>query len=360
MKWRGWLSNLLVGSVLLALAADAGATLSLPPASTVNAAPWASQAVRHLATLRQPNDVLIFENAATPDGHDLILGIQPRDFPSTTQPSFIARYDIATDRVIPIAALQTPTSQIIAATADDRWIAWSEADDPNNDDWTLFAYDRQSGHIAQLAQATRDAAGQPIAGPAPAPCLAAGTLVWGQAVGPLNPPDLHNAVVRAANLTTGAITTLATSAGAPACGSPWLAWQQSANGMPTLTLADRQTGQQRTLPIAASSLAMAGASLAYITGDLHAIHLIPDLSMPTNDQIVFTGANLQFVALSPRFVAWDGQGPAQVWDRAANRVITLPRLSATTTSASWAGSHLLVWYDADPTNPTGSIINIAP
>jgi hypothetical protein len=359
VRRRGWLIGLALGSIMLALTADAGGALHSGGAPTVRALPWTNQTVRHLATLRQPGDVLIFEDAATPDDRDLILGIQPRDFPTTTRPSFIALYDIATDRVTPLAALQAPTSQIIAATADDRWIAWSEADDANDYDWQIFAYDRQTGHITQIAQAAHDTAGQPIAGPAPAPCLAAGMLFWGQAVGPLAPPDLHNAVVRAANLVTGARTTLATSAGSPACGMPWVAWQQSAHGTTTITLDNRQMGQQRALPIAASSLALAGTSLAYISADLRAIHLIPDLAAPTRDTTIFTGANLQFVALSPRFVAWDAQGPAQVWDRAAGRVVTLPRSPADITSASWAGGHILIWYDADPANPAGSIINIA-
>jgi hypothetical protein len=336
-------------TILGALATDA---LPSPAASApaLAALPWDAHAtIHHLRTLRDPNRVLIFENAATPDGRDLVLGIQPRAFPETDQPSEIALYDIATAAITPVAALQSPASQIIAAAADAHWIAWSEAADPNDYAWTLFAFNRQTQRITRIAQAATDATGQPIPGPAPMPCFAAGRLIWGQVIGPLNPPDLHNAIIRAADPATGASTTLATSAGSPACGAPWVAWDQ---GTAAIVAHNLLTGATRTIPGGASSLALSSASLAYITGDLHAICLIPDLAASTSPTTIVTGTNLQFVALSPRYVAWDAMSAAVAWDRVTNQSRALPQLPGTTTSAA-------IWFDADPADSRGSIINIA-
>jgi hypothetical protein len=354
---RAWALGLALITILGALATDA---LPVPFASApaVAALPWDAHAIIHHlhTTLRDPGDLLIFENAATPDGRDLVLGIQPRAFPSTDQPSSIALYEIATDTITPLATLQSPASQIIAAAADDEWIAWSEAADANDYAWTLFAYNRQTRHITRIAQAATDATGQPIPGPAPMPCFANGRLIWGQVLGPLNPPDLHNAVIRAADPATGASTTLATGAGSPACGAPWVAWDQGTAAIVARNLAN---GATRTIPEGASSLALSGASLAYITGDLSTIRLIPDLAASTPATTIVTGTNLQFVALSPRYVAWDAMAPAVAWERATNQPRFLPQLPGTTTSASWTAANLLIWFDADPGDPRGSIINIA-
>lgn len=356
MRPPAWALGLALIICLFAVTTDT-LPLHIPSAPIAATLPWDAHAtIHHLLTLRDPKNVLIFENAATPDGRELVLGIQPRDFLSTDQPSSIALYDIATDAITPIAALQSPASQIIAAAADDHWIAWSEAADPNDYAWTLFGYNRQTHRITRIAQAATDASGQPIPGPAPMPCFAAGRLIWGQAIGPLNPPDLHNAVVRVADPATGTSTTLATSAGSPACGAPWVAWDA---GTTAIVARNLLTGATRTIAEGASSLALSGSSLAYITGDLRAIRLIDDLANPTPATTIVTGTNLQFVALSPRYVAWDAMSPAVTWDRAANHLRALPQLPGTTTSASWAAANLLIWFDADPADAPGSIINIA-
>ncbi len=352
-RWRIW--ALIVPLLSLAISADASGVMR----SAANLSAVASHAqIYRLRTLRLPGETLIFENAATPDGRYLLVGVQPRAFPNTSAPSAIALYDISSGTLTMLHPLLTPGSQIISATANDRWIAWSEASDENDFAWTLFVADRRSGHVTQLAQAMRDASGQPYAGPAPQPCLLGDTLVWGQVIGPIAAPDLHNAVVRAMHLPDGAITTLATSAGAPSCGDPWVGWEQSDTGAPGVVVRNMQTGKQRLFTISASSLALTGASMAYIDGDLQAVHLIDDLATDATPITIASGTNLQFVSLSSRYVAWNAAGPAQAWDRAARRLITPALLPGTTLSATWAGADLLVWFDADPADANGSIINI--
>jgi hypothetical protein len=124
-----------------------GATLNLATA-------WGAITIQRLPTAVDDKHVFVFENAATPDGGWLLGAIEPRNFiNNSTELSVVALYNIATHQIQRIRLLLHPQSQIIGATVDDHWIVWSEApDQPNFFDWTLFAYNRQTGAVRQLAR----------------------------------------------------------------------------------------------------------------------------------------------------------------------------------------------------------------
>ena len=112
---------------------------------------------------------------------------------------------------------------MLSAASDGRWIVWTEADDaPGFLDWRLRAFDLQTHAVRGLARAVEHN-GKPIPGPLSDVAVNHGLAVWGQAIGTgVQAGQTANAVVREADLATGEITTLATSAGSPQLSWPWL------------------------------------------------------------------------------------------------------------------------------------------
>ena len=139
----------------------AAATATIAPIPTPNQTPlslrdaWGNISIQKLPLTIDGGQQFIFENAVTPDGQWLVGVSQPADFiKNTTQPSYLVLYGVATGQLVTVRQLLHQQSQVIGASADDRWVVWSEAaDQPNFFDWTLFAYDKQTHTVRQIAQA---------------------------------------------------------------------------------------------------------------------------------------------------------------------------------------------------------------
>jgi len=326
-----------------------------PPLSLAQA--WGHPTVRTLPTAMDADrtHVFTFDNAATPDNQWLIGAIEPRDFiNNTTELSHAVLYNVTTRRIVTMHALMHPQSQILAASADDTWVVWSEADDqPNFFDWTLFAYNRHTGQVRQLTQAAR-AGGQPVAGPAPYPVVSAGYVIWGQAIGSVGPSTLDNAVVRMEDLATGQVRTLATRAGIPDLSWPWALWGQfsstaGSSGTGAIVITNLSTGQTEQLAQQPASISMADTSLAW--DDTTSVYLLDDFTKGTNTstQLAYAsnpGDHLQFVTLNDRIVAWTSDSETQVYDRAEHRLVTLPVSSGR--GVTWVGGHILLWMNPEP------------
>jgi hypothetical protein len=373
---RGWLNQpCSVLLFLLFLAACDGSTAPQPSASATplpSAAPtsparltptptadigpvdlktaWGAAPIHRLPSDMGQQQVFVFENAATPDGHWLVGALEPRNFlHNTTRLSSLVLYNITSRQVQTLRPLLTPQSQIITVSVDEHWIVWSEApDQPNFFDWTLFAYNRQSRQVKRLAQAVK-VNGQAVPGPAPMPSVAHGMVLWGQPLGPVSPTTLENAVVKLENLATDSVTTLATRAGNPTGMSwPWVMWGQvttGANGYIVLrNLSTRQEVQIQSQP---GSVSIAGASMAYT--DLKTIYLLDDFTQSTTNYHVILSVSepdhLQFITLNNRLIAWTQDTTTQVWDRTEHRLVTLPISNGK--SDSWVGGHTLVWLDPE-------------
>lgn len=315
---------------------------------------WGNVAIHRLPTAIDSQHVFVFENAATPDGAWLLGAVEPRNFiDNTTERSVVALYNVATRQLVRIHPLLSPQSQIISASVDDSWVVWSEADDqPNFFDWTMFAYNRRTGAVRQLAQAVTDG-GNPVPGPAPMPTVDQGRVVWGQAIGTVSQATIDNAVVRMEDLTTGQVTTLATAAGSPAYQWPWVIWGQVTGGSGGFeNLKNVQTGQETRLHVQAASLALSGKSLAYNDSGSLSGYLIDDFtSDPTQTKLLLafradSGRHVEFLTMSDRLVAWREDGGVEVWDRTQQAFVQLPISNGA--SDSWVQGHLLVWFDPEP------------
>lgn len=390
---RGWplrppswslISLLLI--VLLALAGCASSTVRRPratptvtPAATpaptitqVNPAPltlaqaWGHPTIHTLPLALPDNRVFVFDNAVTPDDQWLVGADEPRDFLTNTghRPSYLSLYNIQSGQLVHLRALLHPASQVLAASADAHWVVWSEAaDQPNFFDWTLFACDRQSGQVRQLAQAVT-ANGQAVPGPYPMPVVSAGRAIWGEAIGSMEFGPLTNAVVRLEDLASGQVTTPATGAGNPDLAWPWALWDQfdlssghanSTTGQNPgyVVIKNLSSGQAERLADQPATIVIDGTSVAW--NDISStpqssssdVSLINDITQGTNayTQLVFGSDTFQYVTLNERIVAWTAFSETEVYDRVERRLVTLPVTRGI--SAPWAGEHTLLWGDPE-------------
>jgi hypothetical protein len=300
----------------------------------------------------QPNNyTFFFENAATPDGQWLVGIVMPRDSQTnTTRPSFLALLNVNTGAIQTIAQLRSPQSAVLGVSADDTWVVWSEADDPPGYfDWTMWAYNRQSGQVTLLAQATQ-VNGKPVVGPAPVPIVDQGHLLWTQVIGPVSASDTSNEVVRLEDLATGTTTTVATGIYITMLAWPWAGWIQPVPGgdsyVALKNLVTRQTARLNQSPPVA--VQMYGTSLIY--ADSASVNLVRDFTTgTTNAETVFSSATdtgqttdtPQFPSLNDRLVGWTAFNSTQVFDRAEQRLVTLPSPNGPATV--WLPGRLLVW-----------------
>jgi hypothetical protein len=334
----------------------ATATFAPPPTATPNRGPvdlataWGQVAIHRLDSDMGNNQVFVFDNAVTPDGQWLVGSVRPRNIlTNTTQPSYLALYNVTTLQVVKAHRLLKLQSQVLAASADEHWVVWCEAaDQPNFFDWTLLAYNRQTSQVRQLAQAAHEQ-GQAVAGPYPSPMVDHDLVVWGQAIGDVN--MLENLVVKQEDLTTGNVTTLATKAGSPGISWPWVFWDQVTSGSDgNVQFRNLSTGLHVQLQSQPTYLAMAGNSLAYCLSYGKVMYLLNDITQSTtNPQLIKAVGEadyIQFVTLNDRLIGWTEYAPyAQVWDRAEGRLVTLFTPNPAAEPFTWVGGHTLVWEE---------------
>lgn len=333
------------------------ATATITPIPTPNQTPlslrdaWGNISIRKLPLTINGGQQFIFEDAVTPDGQWLVGVSQPADFvKNTSQPSYLVLYGVATGQLVIVRQLLHQQSQVIGASADDRWVVWSEADDqPNFFDWTLFAYDRQSHVVRQIAQAVRGESG-PVHGPVPYPIVDHGHVLWGQAIGEVGSDTLQNAVVMSEDLSTSEKSTLATRVGSPNLNWPWASWdQQTTESDGSVVLHNLANGQQVTLAAKPATVAIAGTSIAY--DDQYSVHLIDDFTSSTLNAQLITGATsgdyTEFTTINDRLIGWISTSNSLVYDRVEHRLVALPASTGVTPGVvRWVGRHLLIWFDA--------------
>jgi len=319
---------------------------------------WGNVHIIHLTTDMGNNLVFISEQVASPDGQWLVGSIEPRTFPNVTNAlSSIALYNVHTSRVVRVHTLLNPLSQVLSASIDDHWLVWSEADDnPTFYDWTMFAYNRQTGQVTKLGQAVR-VNGQPIAGSYLSPVVSQDEVIWSEPIAPVVQNDsstLKNNVTYLENLAAGTVTTLATAAIGAYLELPWALWgTYTPSGSGYILFKNLVTGEVRQLQQEPATIVIHGTSAAY--DDSNSVYLIDDFTKTpvTGVQIAAptdAAPHLEFVTLDDRFVAWRAQtGTPTLYDRIHKRIIrlaTYPDFSnASAISDPILEGGLIVWPD---------------
>ena len=323
-----------------------------PVGAVSMATAWGDVRILTLPTVVGSESRVVFENAGTPDGQWLIVEEEPRTFPNSTGPCYAALYNVRTGAIVRMTQLPTSQTQILAASADDRWVVWSEsADSPNFYAWRLVAYDRRTGLSRELARAdTSNGSGVP--GPYPWPSVSQGHVVWGQAVAPLlgANPDMSNAVVRMVDLATGLMTTLATSAGMPELSWPMVAWDVASGTSGYVLLTDVVAHKQTRLDVTPPTFALAGRSAAYNDPASTSVFLMDDVTSREASRLIAQGHDqadhLEWVTLNDRIVAWSQSTSTQVFDRREGRLVSLPVGQGR--SAVYVCGPLVVWESLPP------------
>lgn len=311
---------------------------------------WGNVPIISLPTSMGDNLMFVWEFSATPDQQWLLGAVQQYDFTKPrTQPAYLALYNIHTRQVQRIHTALTLQSQILGASVNDHWIAWSEADDAAAFDWTLFLYNRDTGQTTVVAAAPK-VNGQPVSGPNTPPVISGGHMIWSESLAPVKQGDaasLQNAVVMLDDLSTGKITTLATSAGQSTLSWPWVAWEQLAStGSGSVRFKNLETGQEARLPQLPATIAVNGASVAY--DDNTSGFLVNDITQYNNNpQQIATAQDVEWMTLNDRLAAWkqDVTQPI-VWDRLFNRPVVLPEQNTVASAEAWVAGNLLVWWQS--------------
>lgn len=315
------------------------------PARTMSIA-WGNVVIRHQNSALGADRMFSFAYSATPDGRWLVGTDGPRTLADRTDPSYAVLRDAASGAVIRMATLANPSSQILAASADDRWVVWTEADDPAIYDWRLMAYDIKTAHAHEIARATRQA-GKPVPGPAPWPQVSNGRLVWGQAIGPLSSASsLASAVVRIEDLATGSMTTLRTSAFAPALSWPWVAWVTGSDAASTsIEVRNLTTGRAIRVAAQPSRFALDGSSLVLDDHErLASMALVDDVLNDPSPRVLAraldNGDHLEWPSINARIVAWNQDSITQVYDRAERCLVLIEGYANPTVVVT---ERLLLW-----------------
>lgn len=248
----------------------------------------------------------------------------------------MALMNVQTHQVQVLHAFNPPYVTTLYATATDgRYFAWVET--RNNDsldfsDWTIYAYDMQTGQVKLIAQAPQ-ANGHPLPAHGPIITLDHHLLVWTQAVLAPNSPTSGQIVeksdVEAYDFDTQQMTILAHGAAYARLSWPWIMWGVlNANALLFTNLQTHQTVQLQQTP---DDLALAGGSLAYGQPGGQSITLVSDITHPdvTSQTVVTVNTGnsyyyVEFPSLNDRLVTWLGaNGPHEVWDRVQRRIVTL-------------------------------------
>jgi len=327
----------------------------LPPPVTAAVA-WGAAQPQVLRELIAPGRHFVFDDAGTPDGQWLIGIDQPNGFPDDrSRPSYAVLYGVGTGEVRRMAELASGASQILWAGADDRWVVWSEADDqPNFYDWRIRAYDRQTRAVREVARATT-VGGRPVPGPEVDPSVSNGLALWGQAMGAgVQPGQLAHMAVRQADLASGAVSTLATSAGWPSISWPWASWLVSTgDGTGYVHVTNLVTGQEARVDQVPPTFILHGASAAFNDPQSLSVWLIDDLARGVDASEIARGADgtdhLEWITLNDRIVAWSQTSTTEVYDRAERRLVLAP--ISTGRSAVYVCGPLMVWAETDPGTP---------
>jgi hypothetical protein len=315
---------------------------------------WGQIQTTRLPVGVEPNRYFVF-SSGTPDGRFLIGSVLRNNFldTSTSIPGDVVLYDIEAEKVLKLAAMQAANSQVTSSAADENWIVWMEADDPDAFDWHLFAADRRTLQVREVAKATTKD-GKAVPGPFTFVWVSHGSVVWGQGIDSgIIKGDVANAVILRHDLATRTTETIASAAGSPALSWPWVAWEEFPSpGSPRTVVANLDTGWKGSLDTLPATIVLNGRSAAYSAKDLHSIWLIDDVTAPSSaTQIVRTDGVADYVqwpSLNERIVAWGQDDDSVVFDRAERRLVRLPVANGWSWGTT-AGPNI-VWHETDPSH----------
>ncbi len=120
------------------------------------------------------------------DGRTFFAAVHSASF------SGVARIDAQTGAVTRIKAFPDPNRDQAVGAFDGRWLVWNEEHDFTNlGDFTVWAWDSQTGRLARIGAATRGPDGEFWPSPLRGPDTRAGIATWVQGAGPAGIGAVH-------------------------------------------------------------------------------------------------------------------------------------------------------------------------
>lgn len=288
---------------------------------------------------------LFFFRAVTPDARYLVGSIlsRVRNELGGASPASAALRDVNTQELTVMHRFPKNDTQMISASADDKWVVWTEASENPGffAEWEIYSYNRQTKDVRVVAQAPRDTEGNIYAGgPLVAPVVDHGVAVWTQI--PPTGPDRVHALVMSADLTSGKLSTLTDLGQQATISWPYVAWEGPSTPV-SATMSVRpdtqvfvhnmESGITKALTTThnTSYFALYKGDVVWISehGDLVYLTDVNETenrliaSVNTTEADVQEGDLLQYPSLNSRLVTWVSYNRVAVWDRAEQKLVNV-------------------------------------
>ncbi|MGH2797598.1 MAG: hypothetical protein ACRDM0_07975 [Thermoleophilaceae bacterium] len=259
--------------------------------------------------------------------------------------------DLATQHRQLIRTLPSATHSMGETAADERWFVWAErSSNALLSDWALFAYDRGTARLHEVARAPRLLDGRPLDSYVWLN-LDRGVLVWAERVvpGAAGAEPAGPGRVMLMRLPDGPAEEIARfHGGGPMISWPYLAWGERKGERTTIVRHHLETGQREPVRGAddVSGAAIAGTATAWIdrrTGGLW-LSETPQAEPRLLAEPDQRDSPFQEPVMSDRFVGWFSNTYPGVYDRQSHRVVLVDevgtragwRVKTNRTTLSWA------------------------
>lgn len=311
-------------------------------------------------------DRILSEITATPDARYLVCSVDSRrsNEQGRAEPGVLVLFDVQTRQITEIHRAPLRTTAIVTAAADDNWVVWAEAaQEPGFfSDWVLYAYNRASHSMKQIATAPTDKNGAPLVGAMIQVRADHGVAVWSQPTVTNQSSGAVTSEVHSIDLATGQTRLLTDNGLGPSLSWPYAAWTRAENqpssqiqgaNKGTIVVRNLVTGSEKALikPDTPSNFALYKGTIVWITADEHEA-VLTDVDETYQKTIARAAEDdrFEFPYIGERFVVWRSPVSTQAWDLAQQRLITLE------TKAVWGiftVGNALVWMSP----PSASTIN---
>jgi hypothetical protein len=317
----------LIGGALLTAAVLAGTAAASQPQShwcqARSSAAWQRLLSRHVVALSRTTPLVPL--ALSANGNSI--------FAETYSPSFsgVGRIDTRTGRLHEIKTFPDPQFTQAWGAFDGRWLVWNEYHGFDNlNDFTVWAWDSQSGDLSEIGATTRGPDGQFWDSPWRGADVRGGIATWVQGTGPDQLAEVH-----AYNLRAGRdlVVRHGHPGGAFLLDRHVLVWAEaSAPGIPTrMHAASSLTGAAMRVPRAlqrlrnVTGLQTDGRRIAYPNAPYKSLWWSPSVGQTPHEVVGTQGLDHvdNSVQISGRFVGFGIFPRVFVADTTLHRYITV-------------------------------------
>lgn len=283
---------------------------------------------------------LLFVSAVAPDGRTALGTVDRIDASdgqrrTVLEVAQIVTVDTATGQRTPVRSLPTPQHAMGITDADERWSVWIERDSHALlTDWTLFALDRSSGSIHQVARAPRNANGEPIAS-LTFPAVDNGVLIWREPIPGAVVGDRETSRLLSVRLPDGTPEEITRAGQGAAISWPHIAWSERredrTDGSFRIVRRDLRSGAQQVVLAAddPTYVAIHGLATAWVERRTGHIWLA---ETPDSPRILVAeaprdrDAPFQELSLSEHVVGWASNSYPGFYDRRLRRIVLVDEI----------------------------------